>query len=216
MAHHDIDMTADSDDDEIEVVIVERPAAVIVDMTQLDTTTTAAIDLTDPNVEVRNNTGREKNNRASIEVNSRSACTNVNVQRKTAIIDLYNYSDDDDATAVSSKKPPATPKAPFRSTECCDDVVIVESPRNARKIIKASPQITPRGIDSSMKKRAHSEVAASASGVIDLTDLVDEDRKRQRRQISPRTLHDTYQIPSKAHHQQPARPSKQKIGRAHV
>jgi hypothetical protein len=162
MTKREIDIAADSDDDEIEVVVVDRYTVAI---SQKET-----IDLTEPDEEARKNTRRS---------NGFRALADTEVRRNMAIIDLYGNSDDD-VTVLSSTKPPAKPVVQFRPTESSDDVVIVESPMKSSEIIKTPPKTFPCERTSSAKKRSHTEIAVSAPVLVDLTDFEGEGGKREK------------------------------------
>ena len=169
MANRELDITVDTDD-EIEVLVVVQP-------TTKDTLQQEAIDLTKPDEGHRNTTRRSKTVRAPAD-----ACVRSNGN----IVDLCSTSDED-VTLISSKKSPATQKKLFRTNDPSDDVVIAESPTKTQAMSKASPNTVPRRNNSSTKKRSHTEIATSASLMVDLTDLGDEKLNRKRRPKSSDT-----------------------------
>ena len=176
MSNQEIDITADSDDDEIEVVVVERST---INISQQE-----AIDLTDPDVVTRN--------------------IPTDVQ---TVIDLFSISDDD-VTILSSMKPHARATAPYRNSKYADDVVIVESPWKPSKTMKASPKITLPRRDSGTKKRPHADITVSAPELVDLTEVGEEELRRNKILKFPDT-HQTDRSHTMTTNQQPSRPLKQ-------
>jgi hypothetical protein len=157
MADRAIDITGESsDEDEIEVVVVDRPT---IHRSQQQ----KAIDLTDTGTDDQNNTIARAN------TTSTRTTADANFRNCVRVIDLY--SDSDDVNESLFQKSPA--KRPLYS-----DVVIVESPRKLTKAINASPpKQTPRSSKDSVtpRKRSHARISASASTLVDLTDLGNDD-----------------------------------------